>query len=110
MEIVSLDNRITFQKKSLEFDELHRQTEEWSDFFTCWCNIKLVSSNENEQKGVNKLTETYSFVVRKMKELNKINSLEYRIIFNNKVFDIIEIDTFSRDKKYLRIKGVTNSA
>lgn len=106
MNIVELDTRITFQKKTLEFDELHRQSESWNDFFTCWSNLKLINSSETENNGVNKTSETISFVVRKMGELKSLNSLEYRIVLNNKTFDIVEVDTFSKDHKYLRIKGV----
>ena len=52
MDIVELDTRITFQKVVLEFDELHQQLETWSDFFTCWSNLKLVTSSEVERHGV----------------------------------------------------------
>ena len=105
MDIVELDTRIIFQKVVLEFDELHQQLETWSDFFTCWSNLKLVTSSEVERHGVNLI----SFVVRKMPELKELNTLEYRIKYNNKFFDILEVDVFSKDKKFLRVKGVNSN-
>ena len=43
-----------------------------------------------------------------MPELKKLNTLEYRIKYNNKFFDILEVDVFSKDKKFLRVKGVNS--
>lgn len=109
MDIVELDTRITFQKVVLEFDELHQQLETWSDFFTCWSNLKLVTSSEVERHGINRSSDVISFVVRKMLELKELNTLEYRIKYNNKFFDILEVDVFSKDKKFLRVKGVNSN-
>lgn len=106
MKIVDLNNRIMFQKKVLQFDELHRQVEQWNNFFSCWSNLRVITSTEEEKNAVTKRREIYLFTVRKIKELRELNSLEYRIVFNDKVFDIIEVDMFEKERKYLYIRGV----
>lgn len=104
MYIHLLNTRITIQKCIVNFDELHQQTEHWSDFYNCYSNIKLLNSEEYEKQGVIKNKSYYLVTIRKCNKLKNMNTLEYRVKINNEIYNLKDLDEFNN--KYIKFKMV----
>lgn len=49
MKFRKLRHRITIQNLELAADELGGRTETWTDFVTCWANVRPLQGNERYQ-------------------------------------------------------------
>ena len=94
VDIGKLNKRITIQKLSLTTDEYGNQIQQWSDFYTCWAAVSGINNRE--------------YWIRHSKELKDINKTDYRIIFDNRIFDISFIDNLQFADSIFILKGIEN--
>lgn len=88
--------------KLIKIQKLDPDTEIWQDYYGCYAEINKTSGKEYFSANTNITENTYNFKVRYIGKLEDtiFNTSQYRIIYRNKVFDIVNVD----DKKEKRIK------
>lgn len=88
MDIGAMRHRIKIQKSAVAVDAVGNHISSWTDFYSCWAEVNKASGREY---GVNPETiseDTLVFRVRWCSKISALNSKEYRIIYDNLVYNI----------------------
>lgn len=108
MNIGNLNKKITIQKQGeIQYNEngFPINPDGFVDFKTVWASINNLWGKEfYAAKAVN-AENTVEFVVRYNRDLTVINTKEYRILWNNRKFNITFIDNIKYENKWLKIKA-----
>ena len=87
MNIAGLRVRITIQKNETVVDRIGNHTSAWVDYFTCWATAVTsgLSTSEKEEAG-------HTVEVRHSSETAAVNSKQYRILLQGRIYNILNID------------------
>jgi len=105
-----LNNKVTIQKYSkpnnVNINENGFEEEGWDDWKDLWVTVNNLFGKEfYAAKAVNE-EKTVEFKARYSNELDAINSKEYRIVWNSKIFNITFIDNIKYENKWFKIKAI----
>lgn len=103
MNIAGMRSKITIEKKTITTDTIGNQTESWVTFHTCHARANKASGGEVDEGAQPVDRETVSFVVRYCSALADLDKINYRISFNEKTYDITDIDDFMFKHESLKI-------
>ena len=78
--------------------KLDNETEIWSDYYSTHAEINKASGKEYFNASTNVSASTYNFTTR------------YRVVYKNKVFDIVNVDNKNLKNHELIIVGDFNNA
>ena len=94
MNIGGMNTRITIQKNVTVVDRYKNHTSAWTDFFSCWatCSASGKSAEETEKAAYTQEADRMDITVRWSSETAAVNSKEYRILLNGRIYNIISID------------------
>jgi len=111
MNIAGMRARIIFQKSIVKIDEIGNHTNEWANFYSCWAGIKNSgrggrSTSEKHEAAQTLEQKRLDFTVRYCEKISEINSTEYRIYFNEQIYNIEASDIMKFDKKSLNFTAV----
>lgn len=104
MIMSNLDKRITIQKYTATQNKNGFDIEAWKDYKTVWASMNNLWGKEFYAAKAVQAENTVEFVVRYSKDLENINSKEYRIFWNNRAFNITFIDNIQYKNIWLKIK------
>ncbi len=104
-DIGKLNQRITFQKQTDFSDKIGSQSTELSDFYSCWASVQGVSGREYWQAREQHEENTLSFKVRFCRKLAEINKIDYFIKYQNRIYDITDINNLQASDSILIIKA-----
>lgn len=101
-----LNRKITIQKLTIVTSPNGFDEEKWIDWKTLWSSKNNLSGKEYyAAKTVNE-EKTVKFEVRYHKDLEELNSTEYRVMHDNKEYNITFIDNFMYRNEWLVIKAL----
>ena len=83
MQAGRLDRRITIQQNVPTFDTYGDEVEVWSDFSTCWANVKVNSNKESFSSDQVIAITTTSFRIRYLSAVNERMRISYNSAFYN---------------------------
>lgn len=106
MNIAALNVRITVQKNTPKIDSIGNHTLDWKDYFSCFATVSNGTGGENDSAGTIYETETLHFTVRWCSELAEVEPTRFRILFNNKIYDIEYVNPMGFKKNSLKYKAV----
>ena len=69
-----------------------------------FASVKTTGGKER-QKGDTEEQQTVSFTVRFCRKLAELSSVEYRVVFREKFYNIVQVDFADYGGKMIRIKG-----
>ena len=94
MNIAALRVRITIQKNETVVDEYGNHMSSWTDYFSCWATAVAsgLSAAEEESSGHTVDADRLDFTVRFSSETSVINSKGYRVLLNDRIYNITGID------------------
>jgi len=94
MHISWLRSRITIQKNETVVDQYGNHKSVWTDWFTCWATGSSSgrSSEEKESAGHTVEDNRVDFIVRWCPETVAIDSKNFRVLLEGRIYDIISID------------------
>lgn len=93
-DVMAFNKKIIIQKKTPAKDNDGYDIETWIDFKTLWAYANGIS-NKEFYKNLSEMSENIiNFTVRYSTSLSAVDMHNYRIIFEDRVFDIIGIDDF----------------
>ena len=94
MNIAGMRVRIIIQKNETVMDQYRNHVSAWTDFFSCWATAVSSgkSSEETQNAGSTQEDDRIDFTVRYSSETAAVNTKEYRILLNGRIYDITSID------------------
>ena len=97
MNIAGLRVRITIQKNETVTDAIGNHTSAWTDYFTCWATAIASgkSAEETRNAGTTQEADRLDFTVRWSSEIAAVNSKQYRVLLNDRIYNILNIDDMS---------------
>lgn len=101
MNIAAMRVRITFQKNAVTVDKYGNHTNSWIDYFTCWATVGTSSGSESNGAVINP-EESLDFTCRYCTELAAVKSTEYRILCEEKKYDITYINPMGYKRNSLK--------
>ena len=104
MDISKLNQRIQIQKAILKTDEVGNVIQQWQDFYSCFASVNTAGGKER-QKGDTEEQQTVSFTVRFCRKLAELSSVEYRVVFREKFYNIVQVDFADYGGKTVKIKA-----
>ena len=94
MNIAGMRVRIIIQKNETVTDQYRNHVSAWTDFFSCWATAVSSgkSSEETQNAGSTQEDDRIDFTVRYSSETAAVNTKEYRILLNGRIYDITSVD------------------
>lgn len=105
-----LRRKIIIQKLEVVEDEIGNQTQDWADWQTVWAERNNLWGQEYYAAKVVNEENTVVFVIRDAPFIEEMNTLEYRIKHEDKVFDIKQIDRLQDGGLWVKIKALERGA
>lgn len=105
MDIVLLNEKVTFQKNTVITDSIGNHKNGWEDFYICHATIGgegMASSKEKEEAGTIVEDAGMTVTIRYCKKASEIGSTTHRIIFKGEIYDITNVDHTNFKKKSLK--------
>ena len=104
MKVSDLNRKITFQNKAVEVDEIGNHRSIWSDYLSTSSYISFQGKGEEVFLGMEVDRSDISFTVRFQNRLKKINTSEYRILFEDEKYNIISIDFMNYKNRFIKFR------
>lgn len=104
MKISDLNRKIIFQNKAVEVDEIGNHRSIWSDYLSTSSYISFQGKGEEVFLGMEVDRSDISFTVRFQNRLKKINTSEYRILFEDEIYNIISIDFMNYKNRFIKFR------
>ena len=105
MNIAGLRIRITIQKYTETKDEIGNTVMDWADVFICWASAAAArGSEEIEEASTLADRERVDFTVRYSSETASVTAKEHRIVYGDRVYDILVVDDMGFRHKSLKFQ------
>ena len=104
MRISDLNRKIIFQNKNVEVDEIGNHKSIWSDYLTTSSYISFQGKGEEVFLGMEIDKSDISFTVRFQNRLKNINTSEYRILFEDEMYNIVSIDFMNYKNRLIKFR------
>lgn len=102
-----LNKKIVIQKLSAKTQDKDGFEEEiWEEYMAIWSSVNNLFGKEFYAAKAIQAENTVEFTIRYCKELEELDSKNYRINFNNKVYDITFVDNIKYENKFIKIKAI----
>ena len=92
MDIAGLNVRIMIQKNETQVDRYGNHTSTWTDYFSCWATCSNQTGKEDDEAGQTFEDDKMDFTIRYSSETAAIVSTKYRILLNDRIYNIDHID------------------
>ena len=104
MDIALMNVRITIQKNKTVVDAIGNHKSQWSDYYSCFATVSGEGGSEKAVAGLIVDDSDISFTVRYCRALSNVESIKYRISFNDAIYNIVSIDHKNFMKKSIKFK------
>lgn len=92
MNIAALRVRVTLQKNETVTDQYGNHCSAWTDRFSCWATAITGGGGETSAAAHTEEGDRLDLTVRWSTETAAVNSKEYRVLLNGRVYNITGID------------------
>lgn len=99
----NMRNKVKVQKAVVTEDSLGNRTNTYRDYCSRWAYINKKSGSETFAAGKTNEEETLCFVLRHDSLTRLITPGDYRILFNEKTYDITYVDNYKFKNESLTI-------
>lgn len=103
MKVSLLNMKIIIQVSHIETDDIGNQIESWKDWYSCFATVSNESPLENTGAGSIWDNSKIDFTIRYSSEVSNVDSTQYRVIFEDTIYNIKGIDHMNYKKKSLKI-------
>lgn len=104
MDIALLNTRIMIQKNKIAIDVIGNHTNTWTDYYSCYATISGESGKETAVVGLTVGESNLNFTIRYCKKVEEVTTVDYRILFNGEVYNILSMDHMNYKKMALKFK------
>ena len=101
MDIGALRTRITIQKNETAVDQYRNHSSVWKDWFSCWATAVASgkSAEETQNAATTQEADRLDFTVRWCSETAVVNTKQYRVLLDGRIYDIRSIDEMEFGKR-----------
>lgn len=94
MDIAALRTRITIQKSTVVVDQYGNHKSAWADYFMCWATASKsgMKADETQDAGHTQEADRLDFTVRWSSETAAVDSKNYRVLLDGRIYNIVSID------------------
>lgn len=103
MKVNLLNERIRFLKATTSVDEIGNHVNEWKEVYSCYATISNESPQEVSDHGVTYDDSKIDFIILYTSEIKDLSSLQYRIAFKDRMYNILGIDHMNYQKKSIKL-------
>ena len=103
MKISLLNERILIEKSKVRPDSIGNRKNIWIPYFSCWATISSESPMEQTSSGVVWDESKIDFSIRYCRELSKLTSTGFRVLFHDCIYEILGIDHMNYKKKSIKL-------
>ncbi|GKX65645.1 phage head closure protein [Inconstantimicrobium mannanitabidum] len=104
LETSKMNNRILIENRTISKVK-GVPTDVWNAFYSCWCFINSLYGSELYKALEIREENVLNFTVRYSKNLEVLNTKDYRVVWKDRVFNIIAIDFYGFTKEKITIKA-----
>lgn len=97
--------RVIIQKRTSTKDNRGNITDAWTNYYSCYAYVNALSGDELIQARAARLKESVNITIRYSPIVSKLDSRDYRIVFNDVVYNIIYIDDYQLRHETLKINA-----
>ena len=94
MNLADMREQITIEKAVVDVDAYGNRQNSYSFYCKRWTYANMKTGKEEFKGGHTSEKETLCFVIRYDSETKLITSGTYRVIFHDKVYNIVTVDNF----------------
>lgn len=105
MDIVGMNVRIMIQKNEVGTDKIGNHKPTWTDYFTCWATCSNQSGSEDDGAGQTLEEDKMDFTVRYSSETAAVVSTKYRILLDDRIYNIEHVDDMGFKRHSLKFHG-----
>ena len=102
MKIELLNVRIEIQKNTVVTDEVGNHKNEWEPFYSCYATVSAESPKEETDAGTVVNNSKIDFTVRYCESAAAVTSTDYRIVFQNEMYNILGVDHMNFKNKAVK--------
>ena len=103
-EIARFNERITFQKNDVVVDQYQNHVNAWTDYFSCYTYASTYQQDREEGNPVIREDQTITFEVRYCSELKVLDSIHFRVLFHDDVYNIQNVDMMNYQRKTIKVR------
>ena len=100
---------VSFEKYVEGFDEIGNPSQEWVDYKKAYAYVNGLSGSEYWEAANIRQENTVEFTFRWKPFFDKLNTKQFRINFQNNIYNINLIDNIQFKNKTVKIKAVTKN-
>ena len=104
MRVSDLNRKIILQNKAVEVDEIGNHKSVWMDYITTSAYISFQGKGEEVFLGMEVDRSDISFTVRFQNSLKNINTSDFRILFDDEIYNIISIDFMNYKNRFIKFR------
>lgn len=98
-----LNQKIIIQKNKVLLDDNCNHLNSWDDYYSCFATISNELGRETNEVGNTQDVLSIDFTIRYCKKASLISTLNYRVLYNKEVYNIISIDHFNYKNKAIKL-------
>ena len=103
-KIARFNERITFQKNVATVDKYQNHVNVWTDYFYCYTYASTYQLDREEGGTVIREDQTITFEVRYCSELKTLDSIHFRVLFHDDVYNIQNVDMMNYQRKTIKVR------
>lgn len=103
---------MTSYRIPIKIQKLDENTEVWTDYYSTHANINKTRGKEYNNASTNISFSTYDFNIRFCEKVKEIifNTEIYRIIYENRVYNIKSVDRYAENHNNVTLVGDYNGS
>lgn len=100
---------ITIEHQKIQVDEIGNDIPIWETYKTDYAYVNGLSGKEYWEASQTQSENTVDFTLRWKPYLDEINTVDYRIVFGGKVFNIKTVDNIRYANKNVKLRAEVNN-
>jgi SPP1 family predicted phage head-tail adaptor len=109
MDAGQFNRRITIQRRVTTVNENGMEIETWTDSYLCWAYVNGISGTEFWSAQAVQAEQTVVFTVRYCRFMKELDTMDFRILFDGKPYDIKNIDNVRYGNDVVKIRAIAHS-
>lgn len=105
IDIGKMTERIKIEKRTIIYSG-GKKLEQWDEYYSCWAYCNNLFGKELYNAMQVKQENLINITVRYCKVLDNLNTKDYRIVWNNKTFNINLVDYHGFNKEKVTFKAM----
>ena len=104
MNIALLNKKVTIEKQQVTVDKVGNHINDWKAYHRCYATISGEGGQEVIAAGTVNDHADCHITVRWCSKLRAVSTINYRVVMDDEIYDILSIDHLSNKRKALKFR------